>query len=77
MDIYKIDQEQLTELANGVKEELVFILAREDLLKCPAESINKNFAIIIYRKNLLGKIWDKARMFRKDSTIRISVVKCV
>ena len=70
---------ELTNFANNVKEQVIHALAREGLLNHP-DNIAGNYAVIIHSKRFLGKIWERLRGMTentKEGCFYITIVKSV
>ena len=66
--VYQYTEIQMTELANQAKEQIIFALANEGLIKGDPEAIAREYVIVLYKKNWLGRKWDKWRGIEEDET---------
>ncbi len=73
---YMYTEVQMTELANQAKEQIVFALASEGLLKGDPEDISREYVVVLHQKGFFGKIYDRFRGTDKDGTF-FAVLKSV
>ncbi len=74
--LWQFTETDMTSLANQAKEQILFALANEDLLKGDPEEIASQYAIVLHKKGWLGSLWDRIRGTDKDGTF-FAVVKSV
>lgn len=74
--VYSYTEIQMTELANQAKEQIIFALCNEGLLKGDPEILSCEYVIVIHQKGLFGKIFDKFRGTDKDGLF-FAVLKLV
>ena len=74
MHIYQHSMEELTEDFNRVKEAVIDALGRKNLLRADAEAISARLAVVVHKKNMLGRIWDKVRGHTDNDAMRIAVL---
>jgi hypothetical protein len=75
MKIYSIDIDNLTEIANQVKEVLLDKLEREGVA-INSKELSETYAVVITRPGMLGKIIQK-HIGKGDTELFISVVKFI
>ena len=71
--------EEYVRLGNAVKVTLLEALEREGLLAdgTSAKEISGDYAIIIMKKGLFGKVWDKLRGYNDETKTFWKVIKDV
>ncbi len=74
--VYQYSEPELTSLANQAKEQLLFALSNEGLLKGDPHQIAREYAIVIHKKGWLGQLWDKWRGTDRDGAF-FAVLKSV
>jgi hypothetical protein len=74
--MYQYTEVQMTELANQAKEQIVFALAGEGLLKGDPEDVAREYVIVLHQRGFFGKMYDKFRGTDKDGTF-FAVLKTV
>lgn len=74
MLVSTMTDDQLTALANSVKEQLLETLADEGALKEEAQALSEKYAVILHRRGFFGRIIDKMFGVSNDNLL-ITVVK--
>ena len=74
MHVYSFTEEDLTKLANQVKEVLVATLHVEGELPGEPKKISSSYAVLAVKGNMLGRLWNKVRGV-EDEELRWTVVK--
>lgn len=76
IEMYELTREGLTEIANAVKENLLAAMEREKLLTKPASEICEDYAVLITKPGLLGKMfrWIKGEDPPKNG-IMVSIMR--
>ena len=79
MRIFQYTDEQRIGLLNQAKEQIIFALAHEGLLKGDPEDISRHYVIVLYARGLFGRIWDRFRGIEKsdDGLSYFAVMKAV
>lgn len=68
MNMWTYSESDLTALANQAKEQIIFALGKEGLLKSDPEEIAREYVIVMYKKGWFGRQWDKWRGMEKDGS---------
>ncbi len=64
--VWQYTETQMTEFANQAKEQIIFALAHEGLLKKDPEEIARTYVIVLHNKGVFGRLWDLWRGTDKD-----------
>jgi hypothetical protein len=74
--VWQYTETQMTELANQAKEQIIFALANEGLLKGDPEEIARTYVIVLHGKGYFGRLWDRWRGTDKEGLF-FAVLKSV
>jgi len=75
-NVWSYTDVDVTSLANQAKEQIIYALHNEGLLKGDPEEIARSYVIVLYTKGLLGSLWDRWRGTKKDASY-LGVLKAV
>lgn len=78
MMLSSMTDEQLTAMANSVKEHLILKLEDEGKLTASAEEILGHYAVVLHRRGFFGSIIDRLLFKETDkNALLVSVVRIV